>query len=93
MERNYVEVVKLILTLQNPAFDMTGKDGISLMPLIYKAKDNEHKNMVEVLSYRYEVGAKSVTEDQYSLISAITRREAGMKHVKQKSFSLYVILF
>lgn len=81
VERNYVEVVELILNVRNPAYrdDWIGDDFISLMPLIYRAKDREYKNIVKVLRERYEGGAKSSINlrNQASLISAIRNRQKG----------------
>lgn len=83
VERNYVEVVQLILDLQNSA-DPWNDDFISLMPLIYKAKDMDYKNMVKVLTEKYEAGAQSSIfdiKDQARLISAIGMRQTGRKLV------------
>lgn len=85
VERNYVEVVELLLGIRNPAYkdDWIGDDFISLMPLIYKAEEKDSKNMVKVLGERYEVGAELSTglKNQASLISAIKRRKTGTKRL------------
>lgn len=82
VERNYLTVVELILDFildyQSPVYDRTGKDLISLVPLIYKAENEGNKNMAKLLSGRYEAGDNLyVSRDSLILISAIRRREAG----------------
>ncbi|KAL8090981.1 hypothetical protein AgCh_040164 [Apium graveolens] len=91
VERNYVEVVRIILDIQNLAWRID-EDFISLMPLIYKAKDKEYQNMVNVLTEAYEAGNELskklrnpadfskylqnlVIQNQANLISAIGRRQ------------------
>lgn len=85
VERNYLEVVELLLDLKNPAYkdDWMRHDFISLMPLIYKAREKEYKNMVQLLTERYEAGAKVMTgcTIHAKLIAAITNHETGIKHI------------
>ncbi|KAK1382935.1 hypothetical protein POM88_020670 [Heracleum sosnowskyi] len=77
VERNYVEVVELILNVRYQIYgdDSIGDDFISLMPLIYKAKDKGYKNIAKLLTERYDTGAEFSTDlkNQASFISAIRR--------------------
>ncbi|KAL8091025.1 hypothetical protein AgCh_040207 [Apium graveolens] len=79
VKRNYVKVVELLLDVRNPDYkhEWIGDDFISLMPLIYIAKDKDYKNMVKVLNQRYQAGTKLSThlKNQASLISAIRKRK------------------
>ncbi|KAK1382073.1 hypothetical protein POM88_019808 [Heracleum sosnowskyi] len=83
--RNYVKVVELILDLQSPAYQdyWISDDFIGLMPLIYKAKDCGYRNIVKLLTERYETGAglSIHLKNQVCLISAIAGRKTGKKHV------------
>ncbi|KAL8118192.1 uncharacterized protein LOC141723618 [Apium graveolens] len=73
VELNKVAVVNFILDLQHPASKR--KDGafISLVPVIYKAQEKDYKNIVQLLTDRYNDGSKLSKDfkDQVSLISAI----------------------
>lgn len=95
VERNYVEVVELILDVHNPAYQnyWIGDDFISLMPLIYKGMDKEYKNIVKLLTEKYEAGAKLYTrlKNQASLISAIKSRKTGTKLFFLFEFTYYLV--
>ncbi|KAL8090661.1 hypothetical protein AgCh_039916 [Apium graveolens] len=73
VELNKEAVINFILDLQHPASKR--KDGafISLMPIIYKAQEKNYKNIVKLLTDRYNDGSKLSKDfkDQVSLISAI----------------------
>ncbi|XP_074357047.1 uncharacterized protein LOC141696820 isoform X3 [Apium graveolens] len=68
VERNYWELVKLISETPNPSNkgSWIANDFISLIPLIYKAKDKKYNKMVEVLTEWYQAGAKFYDEYIYS---------------------------
>ncbi|WOH14435.1 hypothetical protein DCAR_0933954 [Daucus carota subsp. sativus] len=78
VELNQMAVVTLLLDLQHPAASKR-KDGafISLMPVIYKAQEKGYKNIVDLLTQRYNDGSKLSKDfkDQVSLISAIKSGE------------------
>lgn len=87
VERNYVRVVELILDVINPAYDSDGEDFISLMPLIYKAKDKQYDSIVQVLADMYEAGADAsykrffdqfTYDDHAAFIFAIGSRQTGI---------------
>ncbi|XP_017224640.1 uncharacterized protein LOC108200886 [Daucus carota subsp. sativus] len=74
VELNQTAVVDLVLDLQHPAAPKR-KDGafISLIPVIYKAQEKGYKNIVDLLTQRYNHRSKLSKDfkDQVSLISAI----------------------
>ncbi|WOH14440.1 hypothetical protein DCAR_0933959 [Daucus carota subsp. sativus] len=78
VEQNQMAVVNLVLDLQHPAASKRN-DGafISLMPVIYKAQEKGYKNIVDLLTHRYNDGSKLSKDfkDQVSLISAIKSRK------------------
>ncbi|KAL8090967.1 hypothetical protein AgCh_040150 [Apium graveolens] len=86
VELNYVAVAELILDVTNPINDPCGEDFVSLMPLIYKAKDKQYDGMVKVLVDMYEAGAEASYirffdpfsyDDHAALISAIRTGQTG----------------
>ncbi|XP_074357005.1 uncharacterized protein LOC141696779 isoform X1 [Apium graveolens] len=62
VERNYLELVELISDVTNPYYT----DFVSLIPLIYKAKDKEYKNMLTVLTEWYEAAVKKCDHERWS---------------------------
>ena len=79
MERNYVDVVKLILQ-EDPAYQPVPEiKRHGIMRLIYKAVDEKYsKDILEFLSEAYEAGIDSDHKGVLALILDIKRRDEGM---------------
>lgn len=96
VERNYVDVVELILE-QNPAYyggiQDTGRDLFALLPLIYKARDKEYRDVVNLLTQTFQISsALSVCKgDMCRLIYAIENHETGKKSIIH--LNSYIIYF
>lgn len=88
VERNNVTAVELLLDIQLFALSYwSGRDVMSLVPLIYKAENKGQKNMVKVLSERYQAGAEAAPRfSNYfprwnGLITGIRMGQTGTTHV------------
>lgn len=79
VERNCVDVVKMILEKDLAYQDGRKINRNGLMCLIYKAIDNECSDaIVKLLSQKYQVGIMPEHEKALELILAIKRRNEGM---------------
>ena len=79
VDRNYANIVELILA-ENPIYQSwNAPDFIDLMPLIYRAMDKEYTDIVKLLTSSYERGADITYsyDDMAALISAIKGRKRG----------------
>lgn len=78
MDRNYMDVMKLIL-LEDPAYQQGPRcHRNSLMQLIYEVIDMEYsKDIVELLSQTYETGITTDHKGVLNLILAIKKRDKG----------------
>nr|XP_017233106.1 PREDICTED: serine/threonine-protein phosphatase 6 regulatory ankyrin repeat subunit A-like [Daucus carota subsp. sativus] len=77
VDRNYANIVELILA-ENPIYQSwNAPDFIDLMPLIYRAMDKEYTDIVKLLTSSYERGADITYsyDDMAALISAIKGRK------------------
>ncbi|KAL1826609.1 hypothetical protein ACET3Z_005021 [Daucus carota] len=77
VDRNYANIVGLILA-ENPIYQSwNAPDFIDLMPLIYRAMDKEYTDIVKLLTSSYERGADITYsyDDMAALISAIKGRK------------------